>query len=137
MNALTQERLRAAAYLRELGSEFVTEPGVRLDQIACMIERHDERVAELVTYNNTALQEARDARAELRKVNERVRRLSEILAGNGTFHILTPEDLATIRQALAKNVEWHTELNDPDEGYAGSDLEEFNCEAQAVLNRHV
>lgn len=85
MNALTEERLSAAAYLREVGATLVShdeeasfgvnEESERLDRIASMIERHDERVGELLDYNNRALQEARDARAAQRKAEARLERL--------------------------------------------------------------
>ncbi|PZR92045.1 MAG: hypothetical protein DI537_14565 [Stutzerimonas stutzeri] len=71
------ERLEAAKYLREIAGVLIegdeeasfgsNEASDRVLAIADLIEAHDERVTDLLTYNNTMLDENRAQRVTIRE----------------------------------------------------------------------
>lgn len=84
------ERLEAAQYLRETVAFILVETDEeasfgsneasdRVNKIADLIEVHDERVTDLLTYNNTMLDENRAQRALIREQNEMIAGLQRLV----------------------------------------------------------
>lgn len=76
------ERLEAAKFLRYVGADRTPISSIvarRLEEIADLVESHDERVTSLLTYNNTMLEENRTQRALIRELHATIAQHNKVI----------------------------------------------------------